>query len=115
MDRKSSCSSSWNVQSNFSVNVFPRAGWSWESYRREGLGAAGEDLGLQLEHAQVDVGGRCGGTDVPHDLQSLQDVLVLLLPVAPNQGVGVAVGRQDACRGPAEPEKNVKNVKKLKK
>lgn len=68
------------------------------SYRRRGLGAPWEHLALQLEHTQVDVGGGCGRVDVPHYLQSLQDVLVLPLPVASNQSVRVAVGRQDAYR-----------------
>lgn len=68
------------------------------SYRGGDLGAAGEHLALQLEHAQVDVCGRCGGADVPHHLQSLQDVVVLPLPVVSNQCVRVAVGGQDACR-----------------
>lgn len=68
------------------------------SYRGGGLGATWQHLVLQLEHAQVDVGGGRGGVDVPHHLQALQDVLVLRLPVASDQSVGVAVGRQDPCR-----------------
>lgn len=63
------------------------------SYRSRGLRAPWEHLALQLEHAQVDVGGGCGRVDVSHHLQSLQDVLVLLLPVASHQSVRVTVGR----------------------
>lgn len=68
------------------------------SYLCRGLGAPREHLAFKLEHSQVDMGGGCGRVYVPHYLQSLQDILELPLPVASNQSVRVAVGRQDAYR-----------------
>lgn len=68
------------------------------SYRRWSFGASWKHLALQLKHAQVDMCGGRGGVDVSHHLQSLQDVLVLLLPVASHQSVRVTVRWQDAWR-----------------
>lgn len=70
----------------------------YSSYRGRGLWASWEHLALQLEHAQVYLGGGCGRVYVSHHLQSLHDILVLLLPVASHQKVRVTVRWQDSCR-----------------
>lgn len=62
-------------------------------YRACGLRAPWKHLALQLEHAQADVGERSGTVDVSHHVQSFQDVIVLLFPVASHQSVRVTVGR----------------------